>query len=161
MYIGILCFSESESNEIVFYLSLKFGCRIDTAQQQMALNFELVVSDQFFSVPLVAHTCSKFSAIYYRVVSIRIHKIVPKFKTKNVRTQNNSIWTTQCTIKCISNIILPQLFCYILAWLKIIEAHMYCGYQPVIINLSIITLLFRLEESMHTNSKSHCYVRIF
>ena len=29
-----------------------FGCSIDTAQQQMALNFELVVIDQLFSVVL-------------------------------------------------------------------------------------------------------------
>ena len=32
-----------------------FGCSIDAAQQQMALNFELVVSDQLFSVVLAAY----------------------------------------------------------------------------------------------------------
>ena len=34
---------------------LLFGCRIDAAQQQMALNFELVVSDKLFSVVLAAY----------------------------------------------------------------------------------------------------------
>ena len=32
-----------------------FGCSIDAAQQQMALNFEIVVSDQLFSVGLSAY----------------------------------------------------------------------------------------------------------
>ena len=32
-----------------------FGCSIDATQQQMTLNFELVVSDQLFSVILVAY----------------------------------------------------------------------------------------------------------
>jgi hypothetical protein len=32
-----------------------FGCSIDTAQQQMALNFELLVSNQLFSVVLAAY----------------------------------------------------------------------------------------------------------
>ena len=32
-----------------------FGCSIDATQQQMALNFELVVSDQLFSVVLAAY----------------------------------------------------------------------------------------------------------
>jgi hypothetical protein len=36
-------------------LAALFGCSIDAAQQQMALNFELVVSDQFFSVVLAAY----------------------------------------------------------------------------------------------------------
>ena len=31
---------------------MPFGCSIDASQQQMALNFELVVSDQLFSVVL-------------------------------------------------------------------------------------------------------------
>ena len=34
---------------------VEFGCSIDAAQQQMALNFELVVSDQLFSVVLAAY----------------------------------------------------------------------------------------------------------
>ena len=33
----------------------QFGCHIDAAEQQRALNFELVVSDQLFSVILVAY----------------------------------------------------------------------------------------------------------
>ena len=33
-----------------------FGCSSDAAQQQMALNFELVVSDQLFSVVIAAYT---------------------------------------------------------------------------------------------------------
>jgi hypothetical protein len=33
---------------------LLLGCSIDAAQQQMALNFELVVSNQLFSVVLAA-----------------------------------------------------------------------------------------------------------
>jgi hypothetical protein len=39
------------------YLSKKviFGCSIDATKQQMALNFELVVSDQLFSVVLAAY----------------------------------------------------------------------------------------------------------
>ena len=32
-----------------------FGCSINAAQQQMALNFELVVSDQLFSVVLAVY----------------------------------------------------------------------------------------------------------
>jgi hypothetical protein len=35
-------------------LSLLFGCSIDATQQQMALNFELVVNNQLFSVVLAA-----------------------------------------------------------------------------------------------------------
>ena len=40
------------------YMDLKsneVGCHIDNAEQQRALNFELVVSDQPFSVILVAY----------------------------------------------------------------------------------------------------------
>ena len=33
----------------------QFGCHIDAAEQQRALNFELVVSDQLFSVILVTY----------------------------------------------------------------------------------------------------------
>ena len=33
----------------------QFGCSIEAAQQQMALNFELVVSNQLFSVVLAAY----------------------------------------------------------------------------------------------------------
>ena len=36
-------------------ICLLFGCSIDAAQQQMALNFELVVSDQLFSIVLAAY----------------------------------------------------------------------------------------------------------
>jgi len=38
------------------------GCSIDATQQQMALNFELVVSDQLFSVVLATSKCFKISA---------------------------------------------------------------------------------------------------
>ena len=34
---------------------ISFGCHIDATEQQRALNFELVVSDQLFSVILVAY----------------------------------------------------------------------------------------------------------
>ena len=34
----------------VFATRMQFGCHIDTAEQQRALNFELVVSDQLLSV---------------------------------------------------------------------------------------------------------------
>ena len=36
-------------------LEVLFGCHIEAAEQQRALNFELVVSDQLFSVILVAY----------------------------------------------------------------------------------------------------------
>ena len=39
-----------------------FGYSIDAAQQQMALNFELVVSDQLFSVVLAGYKWFKISA---------------------------------------------------------------------------------------------------
>ena len=39
-----------------------FGCSIDAAQQQMALNFELVVNDQLLSVVLAAYKLFKISA---------------------------------------------------------------------------------------------------
>ena len=38
----------------IFFFS-QFGCSIDAAQQQMALNFELVLSDQLLSVVLAAY----------------------------------------------------------------------------------------------------------
>ena len=46
-----------------------FGCHIDTAKQERALNFYLVVSDQLFSVILVT-TNSKFSALCCSVASM-------------------------------------------------------------------------------------------
>ena len=39
----------------IFEIYLQFGCHIDATKQQRALNFELVVSDQLFSVILVAY----------------------------------------------------------------------------------------------------------
>ena len=39
-----------------------FGCSIDAPKQQMALNFEWVVSDQLFSVLLVVYKWFKISA---------------------------------------------------------------------------------------------------
>ena len=35
--------------------ALKFGCHIDATEQQRALNFQLVVSDQLFSLIIVAY----------------------------------------------------------------------------------------------------------
>ena len=40
----------------------KLGCSIDAAQQQMTLNFELVVSNQLFSVVLATYKWLKISA---------------------------------------------------------------------------------------------------
>ena len=39
-----------------------FGCSIDAAQQQMVLNFELVVRNHLFSVVLATYKCFKISA---------------------------------------------------------------------------------------------------
>ena len=38
---------------VLLGLKFPFGCHIDAAEQQRALNFELVVSDQLFSVIFV------------------------------------------------------------------------------------------------------------
>jgi hypothetical protein len=43
-------------------LIFQFGCSIDAVKQQMALNFELVVSNQLFSVLLAAYKWFKISA---------------------------------------------------------------------------------------------------
>ena len=104
MYIGILCFSESESNEIVFYLSLKFGCSIDTAQQQMALNFELVVSDQFFSVVLAVYKWFKINASGGRRRHMwQLGKTNPMNNNfrRRYRKWNNSIMHESCHIQSV------------------------------------------------------------
>ena len=50
------------SKAVLYWFSIKvlFGCSIDTAQQQMVLNFELVVSNQLFLAVLVTYKWFKF-----------------------------------------------------------------------------------------------------
>ena len=50
---------------------MEFGCSIDDTQQQMALNFELVVNNQLFSVVLAACKWFKISVVIWWAV----HKI--------------------------------------------------------------------------------------
>ena len=49
-----------------------FGCHIDTAEQQRALNFELVVSDQLFSVVLTTYKRPWCSAAAYVTAGYKI-----------------------------------------------------------------------------------------
>ena len=67
----------------------KFWCSIDAAQKQMALNFELVVSDQLFSVVLASYKWFKISAPGVR----RWH-----------------LWQLECIICCYSALATSRIF---------------------------------------------------
>ena len=54
MYLIWIFFQRSVPIQTKF-LAIEFGCHIDAAEQQRTLNFELVVSDQLFSVILVPY----------------------------------------------------------------------------------------------------------
>ena len=65
-YIGAKPFSEVtwEFSCMIWYV---FGCHIDTTRCQMALNFQLVVSNQLSQYFQLLTSDSKLSAIYHRV----------------------------------------------------------------------------------------------
>ena len=81
-----------------FFNLSQFGCHIDATEQQRALNFELVVSDQFSSIIFIHlnTTNSKFSALCCSSVSMwhpnRRAQITDK--RTDVWSQDFIIWKT-------------------------------------------------------------------
>jgi hypothetical protein len=58
----LLCSVPNESNKQTQDRNKLFGCSTAALKQQMALNFELIVSNQLFSVVLASCKCFKISA---------------------------------------------------------------------------------------------------
>ena len=68
------------------------GCHIDATEQQRALNLELVVSDQYFSVILED---SKFSALCVNMTS-KLHNILVTSLPKKTRNEVTKLkWIAQ------------------------------------------------------------------